>query len=89
MFVLAALLAVAASSLDLLVRTSISFTEKTATSFTSFPVKFEIEVYKNFNNVYKCLPKNVAPRTPKSGANARTASAISCAACGADSENDT
>ena len=38
MFVLAALLAVAASSLDLLVRTSILCTEKTAAAFTSFPV---------------------------------------------------
>ena len=38
MFVLAALLAVAASSLDLLVRTSKLCTEKTAAAFTSFPV---------------------------------------------------
>ena len=38
MFVLAALLAVAASSLDLLVLTSILCTEKTAAAFTSFPV---------------------------------------------------
>ena len=38
MFVLAALLAVAAISLDLLVRTSILCTEKTAAAFTSFPV---------------------------------------------------
>ena len=38
MFVLAALLAVAASSLDLLVLTSLLRTEKTAAAFTSFPV---------------------------------------------------
>ena len=38
MFVLAALLAVAASSLDLLARTSILCTEETAAAFTSFPV---------------------------------------------------
>ena len=38
MYVLAALMAVAASSLDLLVRTSLLRTEKTAAAFTSFPV---------------------------------------------------
>ena len=38
MCVLAALTAVAASSLDLLVRTSLLRTEKTAAAFTSFPV---------------------------------------------------
>ena len=38
MYVLAALMAVAASSLDLFVRTSLLRTEKTAAAFTSFPV---------------------------------------------------
>ena len=38
MYVLAALMAVAASSLDLLVLTSLLRTEKTAAAFTSFPV---------------------------------------------------
>ena len=40
MYVLAALMAVAASSLDLLVLTSLLRTEKTAAAFTSFPVSF-------------------------------------------------